>query len=54
MKNRSKPSKKTIQEMMMWSGEEINFSESVNTFVLEFLFPQYKFLMRDGSATSPT
>jgi hypothetical protein len=47
MKNRSKPSKKTIREMMMWSGEEINFSESVNTFVREFLFPRYKFL-KDG------
>ena len=32
---------------MMWSGEEINFSESVNTFVREFLFPRYKFL-KDG------
>jgi len=44
MKKRSKPSKKTIREIMMWSGEEINFSESVNTFIQEFLFPRYKFL----------
>jgi hypothetical protein len=47
MKNKSKPSKKTLRDMMKWSGEEINFSESVNTFVQVFLFPQYKFL-KDG------
>jgi hypothetical protein len=29
---------------MKWSGEEINFADSVNTFVREFLFPRYKFL----------
>ncbi len=33
MKNKSKPSKKTLRQIMKWSGEEINFSESVNTFV---------------------
>jgi len=44
MKNKSKPSKKTMREIMRWSGEEINFSESVNTFVRGFLFPRYKFL----------
>jgi hypothetical protein len=33
MKNKSKPSKKILQQIMKWSGEEINFSESVNTFV---------------------
>jgi len=32
---------------MRWSGEKINFADSVNTFVWEFLFPQYKFL-REG------
>jgi len=32
---------------MRWSGEEINFADSVNTFVQEFLFPRYKFL-REG------
>jgi hypothetical protein len=44
MKNKSKPSKKTLRQIMKWSGEEINFSESVNTFVGVYLFPQYKFL----------
>ncbi len=44
MKNKSKPSKKTLQEIMKWLGEEINFSESINTFVREFLLPRYKFL----------
>mgnify|MGYP007089495500 CR=1 FL=1 len=47
IKNKAKPSKKSLQEIMKWSGEEINFSESVNTFVREFLFPRYKFL-KDG------
>jgi hypothetical protein len=43
-KNKSKPSKKTLRQIMKWSGEEINFSKSVNTFVRVFLFPRYKFL----------
>ena len=47
MKNKSKPSKKSLREVMKWSGEEINFSDSVNTFVRVFLFPRYKFL-KDG------
>ncbi len=47
MKNESKPSKKTLRQIMNWSGEEINFSQSVNTFVRVFLFPRYKFL-KDG------
>jgi hypothetical protein len=47
MKNKSKPSKKTLPQIMKWSSEEINFSESVNTFVRVFLFPRYKFL-KDG------
>ena len=29
---------------MRWTGKEINFADSVNTFVREFLFPWYKFL----------
>jgi hypothetical protein len=34
---------------MRWSGEEINFVDSINTFVRVFLFPipRYKFL-REG------
>ena len=47
MKNKSKTSKKILWQIMKWSGEEINFSESVNTFVRVFLFPRYKFL-KDG------
>jgi len=35
------------EESMRWSGEEINFADSVNSFVREFLFPWYKFL-REG------
>jgi hypothetical protein len=46
MKNKTQ-GKKTIREFMNWSGEEINFSEDVNTFVREFLFTRYKFL-KDG------
>ena len=46
-KNKAKPSKKSLREIMKWSGEEINFSDSVNTFVGAFLFPRYKFL-KDG------
>ena len=53
MKKRSKPSKKTIQEMIMWSGEEKNFSESVDTFVREFLFPRYKFLKEGWQRYEP-
>ena len=47
MKNKSKTSKKILWQIMKWSGEEINFSESVNTFIQVLLFPQYKFL-KDG------
>ena len=46
-KNKSCPNKKSLQEIMRWSGEEINFSDSVNTFVQVFLFSRYKFL-REG------
>ena len=34
MKNKSKLSKKSIREIMKWSGEEINFSESINMMVV--------------------
>ena len=47
MKNKSRPNKKSLREIMRWSVEEINFSDSVNTFVRVFLFPRYKFL-REG------
>ena len=29
---------------LKWTGEEVNFADSMNTFVREFLFPRYKFL----------
>jgi hypothetical protein len=29
---------------MRWSGKELNFADTVNAFVREFLFPRYKFL----------
>jgi hypothetical protein len=44
LRNKSRPNKKDLRESMRWSGEEINFADSVNTFVREFLFPRYKFL----------
>jgi hypothetical protein len=44
LRNKSRPNKKDVRESMRWSGEEINFADSVNTFVREFLFPRYKFL----------
>ena len=47
MKTKSKPSKKTVRESMRWTGEEINFADSVNTFIQVFLFLRYKFL-REG------
>ena len=44
LKNKSRPNKKTIRETMRWSGEEINFADSVNNFVRSLLFTKYKFL----------
>ena len=44
LRNKSRPNKKDLRESMRWSGEEINFTDRVNTFVREFLFPRYKFL----------
>ena len=40
LRNKSRPNKKSLRESMRWSGEEINFAVSVNSFVREFLFPQ--------------
>jgi hypothetical protein len=31
LRNKSRPNKKDIRERMKWSGEEINFADSVNT-----------------------
>jgi hypothetical protein len=47
LRNKSRTNKKDLRDSLKWSGEEINFADSVNTFVREFLFPRYKFL-RDG------
>jgi len=44
LRNKSRPNKKDLRDSLKWSGEEINFADSVNTFVREFLFPRYKFL----------
>jgi hypothetical protein len=33
-----------MQEDYQWTGEEINFSDTVNQFCKSFLFPKYKFL----------
>jgi hypothetical protein len=41
MKNKSRPNKKSLYKIMRWLGEEVNFSDSVNTFVQVLLFPQY-------------
>jgi len=38
---------------MRWSGEEINFADSVNSFVREFLFPRYKFLRKGWQNHEP-
>ena len=40
LRNKSRPNKKDLRESMRWSGEEINFADSVNTYVREFLFPR--------------
>jgi hypothetical protein len=47
MKNKSRTNKKTLRESMRWSGEEINFVDSIYTFVQAFLFPRYK-ILREG------
>ena len=36
LKNKSHPTKKSLQEIMKWTGEEINFAESVNTFIRDY------------------
>jgi len=47
LRNKSRPNKKSLRESMRWSGKEINFADSVNSFVREFLFPRYK-VLREG------
>ena len=39
--------KTKVRENLKWTGEETNFSESVNHFCRNFLFPKFKFL-KDG------
>jgi hypothetical protein len=39
--------KTKVRENLKWTGEETNFSESVNHFCWNFLFPKFKFL-KDG------
>jgi hypothetical protein len=53
MKTESRNSKKTVQEDYHWSGEEINFAESVNNFCRSMLFPRYKFLKEGWQAFLP-
>jgi hypothetical protein len=36
--------KKKVREDYQWTGEEINFLDTVNQFCKSFLFPKYKFL----------
>ncbi len=38
---------------MRWSGEEINFADSINNFVRGFLFPKYKFLKEGWQEYQP-
>ena len=33
LRNKSRPNKKSLRESMRWSGKEINFMDSVNSFV---------------------
>jgi hypothetical protein len=44
MKGKARQNKKTVREDYNWSGEEIDFSESINNFCKSFLFPRYEFL----------
>jgi hypothetical protein len=44
MKTKSRNSKKTLRKDYHWSGDEINFAESINNFCRSMLFPRYKFL----------
>ena len=53
LRNKSRPNKSSLRMSMEWSGEEINFADSVNTFVQEFLFPRYKFLRQGWQNYEP-
>jgi hypothetical protein len=33
-----------VREDYQWTGEEINFADSINNFCRDLLFPKYKFL----------
>jgi hypothetical protein len=44
MKNKTRQNKKMVREDYQWTGEEINFADSVNNFCRDLLFPKYKFL----------
>jgi hypothetical protein len=39
--------KRKVWEEYQWTGEEMNFAETVNHFCKYFLFPRYK-LLKDG------
>jgi hypothetical protein len=43
-KIKNQQNKIKVQEDYQWTGEEINFSDTVNQFCKSFLFPKYKFL----------
>ena len=44
LRNKGRPNKTSLRVSLNWTGEEVNFADSVFTFVREFLFPRYKFL----------
>ena len=44
LRNKGRPNKTSLRVSLKWTGEEVNFADSVFTFVREFLFPRYKFL----------
>ena len=43
----SRMSKKKVREEFKWTGEETNFAETVNNYIRNQLFPNFKFL-KDG------
>jgi hypothetical protein len=46
-KPKNRQNKKKVQEDYQWTGEEINFLDTVNQFCKAFLFPKYK-LLKEG------
>ncbi len=53
MENKSRTNKKTLQERMGWSGEEINFADSINTLLSKFSYFQGTSSSgKDGRTTS--